>query len=76
MIRSTASSLTVNLHASDGAHRYHAHITSFAADHPAFGAWHQDPNGVSDPRRVHFSHQAHLRLASKLKGKAILYPNR
>ena len=55
-----------DLHTRDGDHRYHATVTRFEVDHPAFGAWRHDPNGLTDPATVHFSHKTHLDLAKKL----------
>src|SRR5437588_3314022 len=50
-----------------GTSGYHATITRFEVDHPAFGAWRQDPAGMRDPTTIHFSHKAHLELNAKLQ---------
>jgi len=60
-----------DLQTRDGGHRYHANITSFAADHPPFGEWRdKGGGGLHDPGTVHFSHKAHLELAKKLAAVA------
>jgi predicted CXXCH cytochrome family protein len=51
-----------DLQVKDGKPCFYANIRRFDADHPDFGAWRK--GGLTDPGTVHFSHKAHLDLAT------------